>query len=150
MMAFFKIPVRGVNGMIHGIQIRRDRPIKDSNDPPEKDGTKSLWHSSTGKNMGTSSGSLVHFVGDPCARVVYVSEGGLKAYICHALMNRTLVATAGANNVSQLDAMFAFLRRNGTEEIIEAEDMDAQCNVMVDKGATKIYLMARNYGLACR
>lgn len=100
--------------------------------------------------MGTSSGSPVHFIGDPCARVVYVIEGGLKAYICHALMGRTFVATAGANNVSQLDALFAFLQKNGTEEIIEAEDMDKYRNAMVDKGASKIYLMARKYGLNCR
>ena len=148
--AGFLIPVRGVDGMIHGLQIRLDRPIKDPNDPPEKEGTKYLWLASTGKNMGTSSGSPVHFIGDPCARVVYVIEGGLKAYICHALMNRTFVATAGANNVSQLDAMFEFLRKNGTEEIIEAEDMDKYRNKMVDKGASKIYLKARNHGLACR
>ena len=148
--AGYLIPVRGVDGLIHGLQIRLNHPIKDENDPPEKEGAKYLWLSSSGKNMGTSSGSPVHFIGDPCARVVYVIEGGLKAYICHALMGRTFVATAGANNVSQLDALFAFLQKNGTEEIIEAEDMDKYRNAMVDKGASKIYLMARKYGLNCR
>lgn len=146
----FLIPVRGVDGLIRGLQIRLDHPIKDPNDPPDKEGTKYLWLSSSGKNMGTTSGSPVHFIGDPCARVVYVIEGGLKAYICHALMKRTFVATAGANNVAQLDALFAFLSKNGTEEIIEAEDMDKYRNAMVDKGASKIYLMARKHGLTCR
>ncbi len=84
--------------------------------------------------MGTSSESPIHFVGDPCSRVVYVTEG-LKADICHALMNRTFAATAGANNVSKLDALFAFLKKNGTEEIIEAQDMDKYRNVHVEKGS---------------
>ena len=39
-------------------------------------------------------------------------------------MHRTFVATLGANNTAKLDELFAFLHRNGTEEIIEAEDMD--------------------------
>lgn len=100
--------------------------------------------------MGTSSESPVHFVGDPCSRVVYVTEGLLKADICHALMHRTFAATAGANNVSKLDELFAFLKKNGTEEIIEAQDMDKYRNVHVEKGASKIYLMARKHGLQCR
>ena len=144
------IPIRGLDGLIHGMQIRLDHPIKDPDDPPDKVGTKYLWLSSTGKTMGTTSGSPVHFIGDPCARVVYVIEGGLKAYICHALMNRTFVATAGANNVSQLDSVFDFLRKNGTEEIIEAADMDKYRNTMVEQGASKIYLMAKQHGLKCR
>lgn len=144
------IPIRGLDGLIHGMQIRLDHPIKEPDDPPEKSGTKYLWLSSAGKNMGTTSGSPVHFIGDPCARVVYVIEGGLKAYICHALMNRTFVATAGANNVSQLDDVFAFLHRNGTEEVIEAADMDKYRNAMVEQGASKIYAMAKKHGLKCR
>lgn len=144
------IPVRGIDGLLHGAQIRLDHPIKDENDPPEKEGTKYLWLASTGKNMGTSSGSPIHFVGDPCSRVVYVTEGGLKAYAAHALMNRTFAATAGANNVALLDPLFAFLSRNGTELIIEAEDMDKYRNEMVDKGASKIYLMAKKHGMECR
>lgn len=100
--------------------------------------------------MGTSSESPIHFVGDPCSRVVYVTEGLLKADICHALMNRTFAAIAGANNVSKLDELFAFLKKNGTEEIIEAQDMDKYRNVYVEKGASKIYLMARKHGLQCR
>lgn len=144
------IPVRGIDGMIRGAQIRLDHPIKDKGDPPEKDGTKYLWLASTGKNMGVSSETPVHFVGDPCARVVYVTEGPLKADIAHALMDRTFAAIAGANNVAKLDELFTLLHQSGTEEIIETQDMDKYSNRMVDKGASKIYLMARAHGLACR
>ena len=144
------IPIFGVDGLIHGAQIRLDHPLKDKDDPPEKTGVKYLTLSSTGKRMGTTSGSPIHFVGDPCSRVVYVTEGCLKADVAHALMHRTFVATLGVNNTAKLDGLFAFLHRNGTEEIIEAEDMDKYSNEMVEKGASKIYALAARHGMRCR
>lgn len=144
------IPIFGVDGLIHGAQIRLDHPLKDKDDPPEKTGVKYLTLSSTGKRMGTTSGSPIHFVGDPCSRVVYVTEGCLKADVAHVLMHRTFVATLGANNTAKLDELFAFLHRNGTEEIIEAEDMDKYSNEMVGKGASKIYALAARHGMRCR
>ena len=144
------IPIFGVDGLIRGAQIRLDHPLKDKDDPPEKTGVKYLTLSSTGKRMGTTSGSPIHFVGDPCSRVVYVTEGCLKADVAHALMHRTFVATLGVNNTAKLDELFAFLHRNGTEEIIEAEDMDKYSNEMVEKGASKIYALAARHGMRCR
>lgn len=144
------IPVKGVDGLIRGLQIRLDVPIKDKDDPPEKSGTKYLWLSSSNKSKGVSSGAPVHFVGDPSARTVYVTEGTLKSDVAHFLMDRTFVAIAGANNTSQLDPLFALLAQNGTELIIEAHDMDKYQNEHVAGGASKIYLMARSYGMNCR
>lgn len=118
------IPARGIDGMIRGAQIRLDTPIRDQESDPDKSGTKYLWLSSSSKKRGVSSGSPVHFVGDPFARVVYVTEGLLKADVAHYLMDRSFAATAGANNVNKLDMLFALLAANGTEVIIEAEDMD--------------------------
>lgn len=118
------IPIQGADGLIRGLQVRLDRPIKNEDDPPEKTGIKYLTLSSAGKNMGTGPSGLIHFVGDPGARVVYVTEGALKSDVAHALTGRTFVGTIGANNTGPLDALFAFLKRNGTQEIIEAEDMD--------------------------
>ena len=46
--------------------------------------------------------------------------------------------------------LFALLAQNGTEEIIEAHDMDKYSNQMTSNGASKIYLMARKNGMACR
>ena len=40
-----------------------DVPIWDKNDPPDKAGAKYIWLSSSSKEMGTTSGSPVHFVG---------------------------------------------------------------------------------------
>ena len=144
------IPLRGVNGLLHGLQIRLDHPIRDENDPPDKQGAKYLPLTSTGKNQGVSSGCPIHFVGSPHARVVYVTEGALKADIVHALTGRTFVATIGANNPNGLDELFAFLSRNGTEEIIEAEDMDKYRNVEVNRGAAAVYRLARKHGMTCR
>lgn len=144
------IPVKGIDGLVRGAQIRLDTPIKDKEDDPDKDGTKYLWLSSSNKNMGVTSGSPIHFVGEPFAKTVYVTEGFLKADIAHCLMDRSFAAMAGANNTSQLDPLFALLAQNGTELIVEAQDMDKYRNEQVAGGASKIYLMARRYGMNCR
>lgn len=144
------IPARGIDGMLRGAQIRLDVPLKDKDGDPDKDGTKYLWLASSSKNLGVTSGSPVHFVGNPFARAIYVTEGLLKADIAHMLTGRSFIAVAGANNVSKLDPLFALLAQNGTELVVEAQDMDKYRNAMVDKGASKIYLMARRHGLECR
>lgn len=144
------VPYLSADGLIQGLQTRLDVPIKDKDDPPEKTGTKYLWLASADKPMGVSSGSPVHFIGNPCSRVVYVTEGALKADIAHALTGRTFVATGGAGCTSQLNDLFDFLYRNGTEEIIEAEDMDKFSNQGVGRGASKLYLLAREKGMNCR
>lgn len=144
------VPYVGIDGLIQGLQTRLDVPIKGKDDPPDKVGMKYLWLASADKPMGVSSGSPVHFVGDPHARVIYVTEGALKADIAHALSGRTFVATGGAGCTAQLDDLFAFLSRNGTEEIVEAQDMDKYNNQGVSTGASKVYLLARKYGMACR
>ena len=144
------IPIRGIDGLIRGAQIRLDVPIKDENEDSNKEGTKYLWFSSSNKYMGTTSGSPVHFVGDPFARVVYVTEGALKGYIAHCLMNRSFACIAGANNPGQLDPLLSILAHNGTQMIVEAHDMDKYRNEMIEKGASKIYLMASKYKMASR
>ena len=144
------IPARGIDSLIRGLQIRLDVPIKDENDDPDKEGAKYIWLSSSNKEMGVSSGSPVHFVGDPMARTVFVTEGLLKADVAHYLMNRTFAAVAGANNTAGLELLFQLLAENGTELIVEAQDMDKYRNEQVDKGASKIYLLAKQCGLQFR
>ena len=148
--AGFLAPCKGIDGLIRGAQIRLDEPIKDKDDPPDKEGTKYLWLSSSNKNMGVSSGAPVHFVGDPFADTVYVTEGIVKSDVSHCLMDRTFAAIAGANNTTQLDMLFALLAQNGTKLIVEAHDTDKYCNEHVANGASKIYLMARSHGMGCR
>lgn len=144
------IPARTRQGYISGFQIRLDVPLKNEDDPPDKEGAKYIWFSSAGKPKGTSSGSPAHFVGDPNAGVVYVIEGFLKSDIAHYLMNRTFAATAGVNNMAQLELLLKELAENGTHTIIETEDMDKYRNETAAKGALKLYDLARKYGMTCR
>ena len=144
------IPAVGMDGLICGAQILLDVPIRDKDDPPDKAGAKYIWLSSSSKYMGATSGSPVHFVGKFPARTVYVTEGLLKADIAHCQMNRSFVATAGANNVSALDEIFRTLAQDGTELVIEAQDMDKFRNKNIADGSSKLYLMAKERGMECR
>ena len=144
------IPVRSVDGLIRGAQIRLDVPFKDDEADPEDEGTKYIWFSSSSKPKGASSGSPVNFIGDPHSRVVYVTEGCLKAGIAHCLMDRAFLSIQGANNLGGLKEAFTQLYQSGTEEIVEAHDMDKFCNDAVALGAAKIHLLARECGMTCR
>lgn len=149
MFAGFLIPVRGVDGLIRGCQIRLYVPMKEHDAPAEKQGAKYVWLSSSGKPRGTPSGSPVHIVGDLKARAIYLTEGILKADIAHFLMNRTFVGVAGINNTAQLDFLLAWLAENGTQQIVLAPDMDRYRNEHVHASISKIIMMVRKHGMAC-
>lgn len=144
------IPAIGIDGLIRGMQILLDIPFRDKDDPPGKAGTKYIWLSSAAKNRGVTSGSPVHFAGDPFSRTVYVTEGLLKADIAHCLTDRAFVAVAGANNVKPLEPLFALMAQNGTEIVVEAYDMDKCSNAMTARGSSQICRMAGKYGMECR
>jgi len=135
------IPVVTVGGLTAGAQIRLDAPI---------DGCKYLWFSSSNENMGVSCGSPVGFVGNPCDKTVYVTEGYLKAVIAHCLSGLTFAAVAGANNYRNLAGLFAVLRQNGVEEIVEAYDMDKLTNPHVQKGCCRLIELSSEYGFNVR
>lgn len=141
------IPIKSIDGFIIGAQIRLDVSIKDKDDPPDKEGTKYIWLSSANKNKGITSGSPLHYVGDPHAKTVYVTEGGLKGDISHLMLERTFAAIAGANNTTQLDNLFSILAKNGTELIVEAYDIDKYRNVHVANGSSKMFTLAKSYGM---
>ena len=144
------IPAVSWDGLIIGIQILLDVPIKPKGETSGKSGVKYIWLSSSSKNMGTSSGSPMLFMGDARAKTIYVTEGLLKGYISHAVTGKTFIAAAGANNMQQLDTVFEHLKQNGTTLIVEALDMDKLTNPAVKKGAEKIYLIAQKYSLECK
>lgn len=109
------IPVMSIDGRIQGAQIRLDRPI---------DGTKYIWFSTSEKNMGASSGSPVHFVGDPQCATVFVTEGGLKGNIAHSLSGRTFLCNAGVNQLQSLRQALQILKGLGLKRVYETNDMD--------------------------
>ena len=117
------IPARSIDGLICGMQILLDVPIREKDAPPDKTGAKYIWLSSASKPMGTTSGSPVHFAGSP-ANTIYITEGLLKGDIAHLLADRTFLSVAGANNLGGIERLLPILAATGTTQLIEAFDMD--------------------------
>jgi len=111
------LPAVGMDGLICGMQIRLDTPLRRRDDPPGKSGAKYIWLSSVGKPNGVTSGSPLHFVGEPFAKTVYVTEGLLKADIAHCLTGRSFVAVAGVNSLNGLESALRCMAQNGTSPV---------------------------------
>ncbi len=111
----FLVPVRNMDGLIVGAQIRLDHPY---------DGRKYIWLSSTNYHKGTSSGSPVHLAGNPGEKTVFVTEGPLKGDLAHALSGRTFGCVPGANQYANLPPFLQAMKLMGTEMVYEAYDMD--------------------------
>lgn len=141
------LPAVGMDGLICGMQIRLDTPLRRRDDPPGKSGAKYIWLSSIGKPHGVTSSSPLHFVGEPFAKTVYVTEGLLKADIAHCLTGRSFVAVAGVNSLNGLESALRCMAQNGTKLVVEAYDMDKLENEYVASAAEKVQQIARVAGL---
>lgn len=106
-----------------------------------------IWLSSIGKPHGVTSGSPLHFVGEPFAKTVYVTEGLLKADIAHCLTGRSFVAVAGVNSLNGLESALRCMAQNGTKLVVEAYDMDKSENEYVADAAEKVQQIANAAGL---
>jgi len=111
----FLVPVRNMDGLIVGAQIRLDHPY---------DGRKYIWLSSTNFHMGTSSGSPVHLAGSPGEKTIFITEGPLKGDLAHALSGRTFGCVPGANQYANLPPFLREMKQMGTQSVYEAYDMD--------------------------
>lgn len=67
-------------------QIRLDYPFNH---------TKYIWLSSINDKMGTSSGSPIHFVGNPRDEIVFLTEGPLKGDIASFLSGLSFACVPG-------------------------------------------------------
>ena len=118
------IPAKGIDGMIRGAQIRLDTPIRDQESDPDKSGTKYLWLSSASKKRGVSSGSPVHFVGDPFARVFRCGE--FVAPRCDAEILRAAVCVAPFDDTVELfERLLMAIGTVGTTRT-DAEEQDGE------------------------
>lgn len=115
----FLIPVRTVEGYIVGMQIRLDHPF---------DHTKYIWLSSINDNMGVSSGSPVHFVGNPDDKTVFITEGPLKGDLSHFLSGRSFACVPGVNQYANLPELIMKLKHRGVRLVYETYDMDKLLN----------------------
>lgn len=136
------IPYRTISGLIQAFQICLDEPFVDEKGKK----TKYIWLSSVDEEKGVSSGSPAHFIGDPCDESVFVTEGGLKAYVAHSLSGRTFIANAGVGNVETFREPFTILKRNGVKNVYEACDMDKMVNENVARGVKKLTDLIKEYG----
>lgn len=129
------IPVRDMEGRIQGLQIRRDNVTR----------RKFRWVSSVGKSDGCKAEGWVHVVG-PMRPTILLIEGPMKADIVHFLTGQTVVAVAGVNSLSQLEAILAQLRAYGVTKIMTAFDMDFLVNPHVQNGYTSLTEMLSQTG----
>lgn len=113
--AGYMVPVRNIDGLIVGVQIRLDHPY---------DGRKYIWLSSVNFHMGVSSGSPVHLAGEAGAKVLFVTEGPLKGDVSHFLSGKTLACVPGVNQYANLAPFLEEMKAQGTEFVYEAYDMD--------------------------
>ena len=123
------IPIVGIDGLISGAQIRLDKPINDR---------KYIWLSSADMLKGAGSGSPAHFVGDPTAERVFLTEGALKGVITHSIAGHSVVSIPGVNATRSLDSLLLRLKQNGVRTVVEALDLDKFDNKNVQKAASKL------------
>lgn len=135
----FLIPVRNFNGQIVGAQIRSD-----SGTP------KYLAFSSSYRKDGTKATSAIHCVGRfvDYPKVVYITEGPLKADIAHFYTGQPFLAVQGVNNQKYVEPIFKELRKLGVERICECFDMDKHINPQVQKAVVQIEEKAKNLGFS--
>ena len=109
------IPIRNIQGLISGMQIRLDRPY---------DGRKYVWLSSVNFPKGASSGSPVHLAGKAGDKIVYITEGALKGDIAHAVSGETFVCVPGVNQYVNLEPFLRRMKELGSRQVYDAYDMD--------------------------
>jgi len=131
------IPISGLDGRIEAMQIRLDKPPNDR---------KYIWLTSKGLDCGVTSGSPLHFVGDPAAKKVYITEGALKGAVAHGMTDYTFICLAGVKSTGKLNEMLEVLKANGTTIVIEAFDMDKYTNIHVEKAAENLRKMIESHG----
>ena len=140
----FFIPYFNVHNQIVGLQIRFDKGDK-----------RYRWFSSVGYKNGCSARNIASY-GIPEAmptcnkdKVIYVTEGALKAHIaCSLSGNRNpYIALAGVNCFNQWEETCEYLKSLGVTHVIDAFDSDRENNVHVRNALKKLYAIAERYGI---
>lgn len=117
------IPILSMEGRIQGFQIRLDQVT---------DSRKYIWLSSSNYQMGVSSGSPVHVIGDLDAETIYVTEGALKGTIAHYLSGDTFLCAPGVGQYRSLQPILEKLSQRNLRFVYEAYDMDKKMRTNCD------------------
>jgi hypothetical protein len=131
----FFIPVRSVDGLIQGLQVRLD----DSNR------RKYRWFSSNTMENGTSAHSWIH-VANGGSDSVFITEGALKADVATHLTGDCFIGLSGANCINGLVPL---LQSMGITKVYEALDMDKRTNKNVATAADKLLRRLAEAGIDC-
>ena len=108
-------PVWTMENELSGFQIHMDHPFK---------GMKYGWFTSSGKKKGCSSKSPAGIFGNPDVRVLYVTEGILKAAVAHELTGKTFLGNPGVGHYKELEVILKVMRSRGLKTVMECYDMD--------------------------
>ena len=132
------IPVCGIDGKIAGLQIRLDKPVNSR---------KYIWLSSPDMDGGASSGAPIHFIGDPAAKRIFITDGTLKGTVAHILSRHTFVCLPGVKILGGLDELLLCLKANGTTEAVEAFDLNKLTNEQAEASALNLRKKLFEHGL---
>ena len=124
------IPVRNKNGLIQGLQIRRDNVEK----------RKFRWVSSGDRKDGCRAEGWTHLAGE-ITPVIIITEGPMKADVINALTGMTILAVPGVNTLTHLKAALADLKADGLQEVKTAFDMDYTMNQHVQNGLENLFAL---------
>ena len=116
------IPVRSVDGLIQGLQVRLD----------DTQHRKYRWFSSNHKPNGTQAHSWIH-VTKSGGSDVFITEGALKADVAAHLTGDCFIGLAGVNSVNGLVSLLSSM---GVTKVYEALDMDKSTNSNVAAAAS--------------
>lgn len=142
----YYIPVRDIDHNIVGCQIRFDA------------GTRYMWLSSLNDvehkprdgGCSVSGNQKIHVTGLEYlkdSKVVYVTEGPLKADVASYLSKKPFVGICGLSNRAGLPEVLQRLKKLGAEKIVDAFDMDRFDNPDVMREIKKISVMIEDAGL---
>lgn len=114
------IPVKNIFGLIEGLQIRLDKPIRK---------TRYIWLSSDGLVGGGKATTPAYFAeSSKSTDTCIITEGAFKSIIPNQYKDLTVLGLAGVGNQRCLEYVLPELKRKGYTKIIEAFDADFRTN----------------------
>ena len=131
----FFIPVRSMEGLIQGLQIRLDDAKK----------RKYRWFSSNNMENGTPAHSWIH-TANSGSDAVFITEGALKADVAANLTGDCFIGLSGANCINGLVPL---LQGMGITKVYESFDMDKQTNNNIAASAEKLHRRLAEVGIDC-
>jgi len=131
----FFIPVRSIEGLIQGLQVRLD----------DEKRRKYRWFSSNNRENGTPAHSWIHMANSG-GNSVFITEGALKANVAAHLSGDCFIGLSGANCINGLVPL---LHDMGITKVYEAFDMDKNANNNVAASVSKLHRRLAETGIDC-